>query len=133
MWRFSPQNCFIMIMDDPHTPYDSIARIRHMLDFSLEALEMARGRSRTDFYTDRLLNLALTRLIELIGEAAWWVDREFREQHPDVPWADIVGMRQHLTHGYAVIKYDDVWRVVKEYLTPLIAQLQAITAQPHSR
>ena len=119
-----------MIMNDPHTPYDSVARVRHMLDFSREAFEMAHGRSRTDFDTDRLLNLSLTRLIELIGEAAWWVDREFRAQHPDVPWADIIGMRQHLTHGYAVIKYDDVWQVVREGLLPLIAQLQAIITPP---
>ena len=80
-----------------------------------------------------MLNLALTRLVELVGEAAWFVLNEFRAQHPEVPWADIVGMRQHLTHGYADINYDDVWRVIQEDLPPLIAQIQAITAQPHSR
>lgn len=111
---------------------DPITRIRHMLDFSREAFEMARRRSRADFHTDRLLNLALTRLIELVGEAAWWVDNEFRAQYPEVPWYDIVGMRNHLTHGYAVIKYDEVWRVAREDLPTLIAQLQAITVQPRS-
>ena len=99
-------------------------------DFSQEAFEMAHGRSRMDFDTDRLLNLSLARLIELVGEAAWWVDGEFRAQYPEVPWADIVGMRQHLTHGYAVIKYDDVWRVAREGLPVLITQLQAIITPP---
>ena len=120
-----------MITDDSPTPFDSVARVQQMLDFSREALEMAQGRSRTDFDTDRLLNLSLTRLIELVGEAAWWVDREFRAQHPEVPWADIVGMRQHLTHGYAVIKYDDVWFVAREGLQVLITQLQAIITPRH--
>ena len=119
-----------MITNDASAPFDSVARVQHMLEFSQEAFEMAHGRSRTDFDTDRLLNLSLTRLIELIGEAAWWVDREFRARHPEVPWADIVGMRQHLTHGYAVIKYDDVWQVAHEGLIALIAQLQAIIMPP---
>ena len=101
-----------------------------MFDYSREAVEMAQERSRDDFDMDKMLNLALTRLVQLVGEAAWWVDREFRAQHPEVPWTDIVGMRQHLTHGYANIRYDDVWRVVQEDLPVLATQLQAIITPP---
>ncbi len=115
---------------DNSTQIDNWGRVQHMLDYSREAVEMVQRRSRDDFDMDRMLNLALTRLVELVGEAAWFVLNEFRAQHPQVPWTDIVGMRQHLTHGYADIKYNEVWRVVQEDLPVLIAQLQAIISPP---
>ena len=77
---------------------DSLVRVRHMLGYSQEAVDTAQGYSRADLDTDRLLNLALTRLVELVGEAAWFVRNEFRVQHPHVPWRVIVGTRQRLTH-----------------------------------
>lgn len=109
---------------------DDFGRVQHMFEYSREAVEMARGRSRDDFDMDRMLNLALTRLVQLVGEAAWWVDREFRAQHPEVPWNDIVGMRQHLTHGYADIDFNEVWLTVQVNLPVLISQLQAIISPP---
>ena len=94
---------------------------------------MARGHSRADLNKDRMLELALTRLVELVGEAAWFVPNEFRAQHPQVPWRMIVATRNQLTHGYSSIDIDKVWGVIQEDLLSLIAQLQAITTQPHSR
>ena len=52
------------------TLHDPIARVSHMLDHAREAVDMVRGRSRGDLDTDRQLNLALVRLVEVIGEAA---------------------------------------------------------------
>ena len=118
-----------MTLDDS-TQIDDLGRVQHMLDYSREAVDMAQGRSRDDFDTDRMLSLALMRLVQLVGEAAWFVSNEFRAQRPEVPWTDIVGMRQHLTHGYADIKYDDVWRVIQVDIPVLIAQLQAIITPP---
>lgn len=115
---------------DNSTQIDNWGRVQNMLDYSREAVEMVQRRGRDDFDMDRMLNLALTRLVELVGEAAWFVLNEFRAQHPQVPWTDIVGMRQHLTHGYADIKYNEVWRVVQEDLPVLISQLQAIISPP---
>ena len=103
-----------------------------MLDYSREAVEMAQERSRDEFNVDRMLNLALTRLVRLVGEAAWFVLSEFRAQHPEVPWTDIVGMRQYLTHGYADIDFDEVWLTIQNNLPMLIVQLEAIITPPHS-
>jgi uncharacterized protein with HEPN domain len=50
--------------------HDPLVALRHMLDHAREAVELARSRSRTDLDTDRLLQLALTRLVEIVGEAA---------------------------------------------------------------
>ena len=101
-----------------------------MLDYAQEAVAMARGHSRTDLDTDRMLELALTRLVELVGEAAWFVPDEFRAQHSQVPWRTIVATRNQLTHGYSSIDLHEVWSIIQDDLSPLIAQLEAIIAPP---
>jgi uncharacterized protein with HEPN domain len=73
-----------------------------MLD---HAVELARGRTRTDLDTDRLLNLALVRLLEIVGEAANRVPKEEQTQYPRVPWPQIVGLRNRLIHGYDSISH----------------------------
>jgi uncharacterized protein with HEPN domain len=65
--------------------HDPLVRVHHMLDHAREAVEMVRNRSRTDLDTDRMLNLALVRLMEVVGEAAAWVPEEFQSRHPQVP------------------------------------------------
>lgn len=68
------------------TRHDPMVRVRHMLDHAREAVEMVRGRSRLDLDTDRQLNLALVRLMEVVGEAAARVPEEFRQRHQSIPW-----------------------------------------------
>lgn len=81
--------------------HDTILRLRHMLDHAKEAVTTAQGKTRTDLDTDRLLNLGLVRLLEIIGEAASRVPKEERELYPDIPWSEIVGLRNRLIHGYS--------------------------------
>ena len=99
---------------------------RHILDAAREAVGFAEGRSRTDLDTDRQLNLSLVRLLEVIGEAARGISQEFREAHPEVAWKKMIGMRDHLIHGYFDINLDVVWQTVTEDLPPLIAQMEKI-------
>ena len=108
----------------------SLTRIQHMLDYAQEAVAMARGYSRADLDTNRMLELALTRLVQIVGEAAWFVSDNFRAQHPQVPWSVIVGTRQKLTHGYDSTRTDEVWSIIQNDLLPLTAQLQAIITPP---
>ncbi len=82
------------------TQHNPAIRLRHMLDYAREAVEMVRGRARADLDSDRQLNLSLVRLLEMIGEAAGRVPPGEREQRPGIPWADIVGLRNRLVHGY---------------------------------
>lgn len=76
--------------------HDDTVALRHILDHAVEAVEMIRHRSRCDLDADRLLNLALVRLLEIVGEAATRVSQEFRLQFPEVPWQDIVALRNRL-------------------------------------
>jgi uncharacterized protein with HEPN domain len=57
-----------------------------MLDHAREAIDLSAGRTRSDLDTDRLLNLALVRLLEIVGEAANRIPAEERELYPEIPW-----------------------------------------------
>lgn len=106
-----------------------MVRVRHMLDHGREAVEMVRGRSRADLDTDRMLNLALVRLTEVVGEASRRVPEDFRRRHTQVPWRDIADLRNRLIHGYETVDFDTLWSVVQKDLPLLIDQLEAIVAE----
>ena len=111
------------------TRHNPMVRVHHMLDHSREAVEMTRGRTRADLDRDRLLNLALVRLVEVIGEAASHVPEEFRSRHPQVPWHQTMGMRNRLIHGYDTVNFDILWAIIQKDLPPLIEQLEVIVRE----
>ncbi len=83
------------------TQHDPTLRLRHMLDHAREAVEMIRAKERSDLDRDRKLELSLVRLVEVVGEAASRLSREEQARFPSIPWAQVVGMRHRLIHGYA--------------------------------
>lgn len=115
------------------TRHDGGLRLQHMLDYAREARELVRGRSRHDLDTDRSLNLALGRLLEIVGEAAAHVPAEERERWPAIPGADIVGLRNRLIHGYYEVDFDVLWAILQEDLPGLITELGRITSQRYGQ
>lgn len=93
-----------------------------MLDHAREAAALAQGKTRADLTTDRQLNLALTRLLEVVGEAANRIPKELLLRHPDVPWQEIIGLRNRLIHGYDTVDLDILWQIISGDL-PLLIQL----------
>ena len=83
-------------------------RLRHMLEHAREAVALVAGKDRSDLDTSRMLSLALVRLIEIIGEAANRVSKTGQKQLSQVPWPQIIGMRNRLIHGYDVVDLDIV-------------------------
>ncbi len=106
--------------------HDPLVSVRQMLDHAREAVAMIRGRSRSDLDTDRQLNLALVRLVEVVGEAAARVPEVFRCRYPQVPWRQTVALRNRLIHGYDVIDFDILWIILRDDLPRLIEALEAI-------
>ena len=101
-------------------------RLRHMLDAAREAVAFATGRSRDDLLRDRVLTLALLKCIEIVGEAASKISPELRSLHPEIPWADIVGMRNRLIHVYFDVDPDRLCDTITGDLPPLIATLERV-------
>lgn len=105
---------------------DPQVRLKHMLDYAREAVEMAKGNDAEELDKDRKLALALTHLVELIGEAASQVPQEVRDQYPNIPWPKVVGMRNRLIHGYDFVDYAILWDTITDDLPPLITELERI-------
>ncbi len=106
------------------TRHDEDARLRHMLDASREAVGFAKGRSRADLHADRGLQLILTRLLEIVGEAANKVPQATRDLYPEIPWSAAIAIRNRLIHGYEDVDLDIVWQTVNEDLPKLIRALE---------
>ncbi len=108
------------------TRHDDAARLRHMLDHAREAVQLVQPRTRADLDADRSLNLAVTRLLEIVGEAAARVTSTTRDRYPQVPWSSIAGLRNRLIHGYDEVDFDILWDVVRYDLPALIVELEKI-------
>jgi uncharacterized protein with HEPN domain len=103
---------------------DDTVPMRHMLDHAREAVALVRGRVRSDVDTDRLLQLALTRILEIIGEAANRVSKEGHARYPEIPWLDVITTRNRIVHGYDTVDYDIVWQILVDELPTLITALE---------
>jgi uncharacterized protein with HEPN domain len=106
------------------TRYDDEVRLRHMLDHALEAVEAIRGRQREDLKHDRILQLALVRLVEIVGEAAARVSAQGQQRYPAIPWQQAIGMRNRLIHGYDKVDLDVLWDTIQDDLPALIVGLR---------
>jgi len=105
---------------------DDVIRLRHMLDSAREAAEFADGKLRSDLDDDRMLLLAIIKSIEIIGEAASKVSDTCRAEYDNIPWRDIIGMRNRLSHGYYDLNLDIVWETVQSDLPNIINSLNQI-------
>lgn len=97
--------------------------VGHMLDMARKAVTKTRDLSREEYDADENLRLALIHLVQVIGEAARQVSHPFADMHPEVPWANIIGMRHKVVHDYLGVDEDIVWQVVTEDLPKLVAVL----------
>ena len=100
--------------------------LRHILDAAREAVGFAQEYSRDDLNKNRMLNLSLVRLLEIIGEASRQISEEYRIAHPGISWKKMAGMRDRLIHGYFDVNLDVVWETVNEDLPPLIKHIDRV-------
>lgn len=105
---------------------DDLVRLGHMLDAARDARAFAAGKDRSDLDKDRMLTFAIMKAIEIIGEAASKISPEAREKCDDIPWTDIIGMRNRLIHAYVEIDLDILWLAVKDDLPPLINAVEKL-------
>ena len=100
-------------------------RLWHMIE-SIERIEKYKARGEDAFREDELIQIWMIYHVQTVGEAARAVSSTFREQHPGLPWASMIGMRHVLIHEYFGIDLDIVWRVVDTELPKLKQQIEAI-------
>ena len=103
-------------------------RLEHMLEYIEKAQEAAEGYSFNQFCNDPIRFAAISYYTMIIGEAAYMLTKDFKEQHPLTPWRQIEGMRHHIVHGYAQIQKEMLWNVVQDDLQPLKSQVEQYLA-----
>jgi uncharacterized protein with HEPN domain len=107
----------------------AVRRDRDRLLDILEATTKIRARvahGHDRFDTDEDLQIVLTHLIQIIGEAASRLSPELTNGHPEVPWRQIIGMRHRVVHDYFAIDPDILWTAATRDIPPLAAQIHTI-------
>jgi len=105
---------------------DDSIRFRHMLDAAKEVMSFAKNKTRKDLDNDRMLTLSLVKSIEIIGEAASKVTDETKKRFPEIPWTNMIAMRNRLIHAYFDIDLDVLWGTIVDDLPPFIENLEKI-------
>jgi len=107
-------------------PKDDLVYAGHMLSTARKARAAIRGKDRAAYDADEILRLALTHLLQVIGEAARHTSPGFRAAHPELPWGAITGMRHKVVHDYLDVDEDVVWETVTHDVPELIALLEKL-------
>ena len=105
---------------------DPKVRLLHMRDYAQKAVAMIESQTREDLDRDEKLQLALTHLVELVGEAANHVAPELQARYPEIPWRQIIGTRHRLIHGYDIVDHGILWDTITRNLPELIEILDRI-------
>lgn len=103
---------------------DDSVYVAHMLDAIKDIKEMTSGMDEKDFIENKAVRLAVVKSLEIIGEASKCVSKAFRLKNPQIPWSDIIKMRDKTVHFYFGINYSMVWEVVRRDLPALESGLQ---------
>ena len=86
---------------------------RHILDSISHIDQYTRGVEKEEFLSNFIIQDAVVRNLEIIGEACKYISPEVKENFPDIPWRDINGMRNKLVHEYFRVDPEIVWNVVQ--------------------
>lgn len=92
--------------------------------------EFIQGISKDAFLNDVKTQSSVLYQLSVMGEATKRLSADLRFHHPEVPWAVIAGMRDHLIHGYDVVDWDEVWNTVTRDVPELLNKLHLLLPKP---
>ena len=85
-----------------------------------------RGFKKKTFLEDIKTQSSVLYQLTIIGEAVKRLSPEFRNTHPDIPWSQIAGMRDHLIHGYDIIDWEEVWNTATKDVPALLSNIKSL-------
>jgi uncharacterized protein with HEPN domain len=100
--------------------------LQDMLEASTKAIQFFKDVNFEAFSKNEEKVFAVIRAFEIIGEAAKNIPKSMRERYVDIPWDDIIGMRNKVVHGYFGVDVEVIWKTVHEDLPPLQTRIMKI-------
>ena len=105
---------------------DNTVFLRHILD-CIEKIEMyLQDFGYKEFQNDSKTIDAVVRNVEIIGEAANNLARDFRSNTPNIDWRKIIATRNRIIHGYATVDLEIIWNIAQNDLNPLKEEIEKI-------
>ena len=111
-------------------PQHDLAQLSDMLRYAKLVVQLTSNWSRSDVAPDTINGWSLERAVEIVGEAARGVTVKFREEHPGIPWKQIIATRHIMAHDYGRVNYEILWRIKTIHLPELIRQVEALIPLP---
>lgn len=103
-----------------------VAYIWDMLEAAVSVTEFVKDLTSEQFLQNRMVQAAVERQVEILGEAARSISDPFKTAHPEIPWRRIVGMRNVLAHEYGEIIQSRMWALTVDQIPQLIVQLERL-------
>ena len=113
-----------------------MSRVRLALEqmqLAIDKIQRYTPPSREAFVADEMRRDSIERNLIMLGDAATRIPRDFQDAHPEIPWGQIIGMRNTLTHEYDKTKPEIVWNTIVNDLDPLRQRLDAVLSSPTFR
>jgi uncharacterized protein with HEPN domain len=100
--------------------------IQDILENIKDLESFSKGLTKEEFAKNKLKQNAIIRSLEVIGEAVKNIPDSFREKYPNIPWKDIAGFRDILSHAYFGVNIERVWNIIKIDLPALKEGMERI-------
>jgi uncharacterized protein with HEPN domain len=101
--------------------------LQDILD-SIEEILDSTPPNKAAFDANKFVQSHLLRHIQIIGEASWRITQDVKDQHPEVPWKRIAGMRHVLVHDYFEVNWVRVYETARNHVPALKPQIETILA-----
>lgn len=111
---------------------DPKERLRDILE-AISRIERYAARGRQALETDELIQVWMVHHLQIIGEAAAQLGRDFHTAHPEVPWAQIVAMRNVLIHEYFGVDLEEVWQIIARDLPAFKSRVEQLLKAPENK
>lgn len=108
---------------------DDQGRVQDILE-AIERIEKYAIKGKSFFLKDELIQNWMIRNLQIIGEASRSLSAKFRDEHVEIPWKEIIGMRHILVHDYFDIDLEAVWLAIENDLRPLKNSIKKLTQIP---